>query len=50
MEAFNCTAWPSNGLGNHCNIPEAVEKGDDHAFLYIGHFLSRGFGVSLFFF
>jgi len=37
-------------LGNKCNIPEAVEKGDDHAFLYIGHFFLRGFGVSLLFF
>jgi len=44
-EAFNCAPWLSNGLGTKCNIPEAVEKGDDHAFLYIGHFFSRGFGV-----
>ena len=30
------------------NIPEAVEKSDDHAFLNIGHFRSGGLWRSLF--
>ena len=49
-EAFNSCPWPSNDSSNKGNIPEAVEKGDYHAFFNRGHFSSRGLGGSLFFF
>ena len=49
-EAFNGCPWPADNLSNKSDIPEAVEKSDDHAFFNIGHFCSGGLWSSLFFF
>ena len=47
-EALNSCPWPAGNLSNKSNIPEAVEKSDDHAFFNIGHFRYGGFWGSLF--
>jgi len=49
-KTFNCAQWPSNSLSNKCNVPEAVEKRDNHAFFYIGYFFLSCFVVFLLFF
>jgi len=49
-EAFNCCPWPSNNFSKECNVPEGIEKVDNHSFFHTGDFSSSGLGGSLLFF
>ena len=47
-KAFNSSPWPTDNLSNKSNIPEGVEKSDDHAFFNIGYYCSGGLWSLLF--